>query len=128
MGWLSWERYRCITDCDLYPDECISEVLDQQAFMTSTILYNTFPDSILKQALQNLDLPLSGLRTSPLGRLRNLKTVTRIRDIHRYQTLGRGKYRVGRQNDSPQTLFVSRAFYNADEFLALDRETAKLVD
>ncbi|XP_046665284.1 alpha-N-acetylgalactosaminidase-like [Homalodisca vitripennis] len=27
MGWLSWERYRCITDCDLYPDECISEWL-----------------------------------------------------------------------------------------------------
>uniref|UniRef100_A0A1B6FU31 Alpha-galactosidase n=1 Tax=Cuerna arida TaxID=1464854 RepID=A0A1B6FU31_9HEMI len=27
MGWLSWERYRCITDCELYPDECISEWL-----------------------------------------------------------------------------------------------------
>lgn len=23
MGWLSWQRYRCITDCDLYPVECI---------------------------------------------------------------------------------------------------------
>lgn len=27
MGWLSWERYRCITDCDTYPDNCISEKL-----------------------------------------------------------------------------------------------------
>lgn len=23
MGWMSWQRYRCITDCDKYPDECI---------------------------------------------------------------------------------------------------------
>lgn len=23
MGWLAWERYRCITDCEKYPDECI---------------------------------------------------------------------------------------------------------
>ncbi|XP_048483935.1 alpha-N-acetylgalactosaminidase [Plutella xylostella] len=27
MGWLTWERYRCITDCKKYPDECISEAL-----------------------------------------------------------------------------------------------------
>lgn len=27
MGWLSWERFRCITDCKTYPDECISERL-----------------------------------------------------------------------------------------------------
>ncbi|GLV43492.1 uncharacterized protein CBL_04034 [Carabus blaptoides fortunei] len=27
MGWLSWERFRCITDCDLYPNECINEQL-----------------------------------------------------------------------------------------------------
>ncbi|XP_070507518.1 alpha-N-acetylgalactosaminidase-like [Chironomus tepperi] len=27
MGWMSWERFRCITDCDKYPDECISERL-----------------------------------------------------------------------------------------------------
>lgn len=23
MGWMSWERYRCIVDCELYPDDCI---------------------------------------------------------------------------------------------------------
>lgn len=23
MGWMSWQRFRCIIDCDLYPDECI---------------------------------------------------------------------------------------------------------
>lgn len=27
MGWLSWERFRCITDCETYPNECISEKL-----------------------------------------------------------------------------------------------------
>ncbi|XP_059059559.1 alpha-N-acetylgalactosaminidase [Achroia grisella] len=27
MGWLSWERFRCITDCKKYPQECISENL-----------------------------------------------------------------------------------------------------
>lgn len=27
MGWMSWERFRCITDCDKYPNECISERL-----------------------------------------------------------------------------------------------------
>ncbi|XP_049700732.2 alpha-N-acetylgalactosaminidase [Helicoverpa armigera] len=27
MGWLTWERFRCITDCKKYPNECISENL-----------------------------------------------------------------------------------------------------
>lgn len=27
MGWMSWERFRCITDCKRYPKECISENL-----------------------------------------------------------------------------------------------------
>ena len=27
MGWMSWERFRCITDCETYPDQCISEKL-----------------------------------------------------------------------------------------------------
>ncbi|XP_055918946.1 alpha-N-acetylgalactosaminidase [Eupeodes corollae] len=27
MGWMHWERFRCITDCKSYPDECISEDL-----------------------------------------------------------------------------------------------------
>ncbi|XP_075168178.1 alpha-N-acetylgalactosaminidase isoform X2 [Haematobia irritans] len=27
MGWMHWERFRCITDCKKYPDECISENL-----------------------------------------------------------------------------------------------------
>ncbi|CAH4029122.1 alpha-N-acetylgalactosaminidase [Pieris brassicae] len=27
MGWLTWQRFRCITDCKTYPDECISEAL-----------------------------------------------------------------------------------------------------
>ena len=27
MGWMSWERFRCETDCAHYPDTCINEVL-----------------------------------------------------------------------------------------------------
>lgn len=27
MGWLQWERFRCIVDCETYPDQCISENL-----------------------------------------------------------------------------------------------------
>ncbi|XP_030748155.1 alpha-N-acetylgalactosaminidase-like [Sitophilus oryzae] len=27
MGWLSWERFRCLVDCQKYPSECISENL-----------------------------------------------------------------------------------------------------
>ncbi|XP_039452051.1 alpha-N-acetylgalactosaminidase [Culex pipiens pallens] len=27
MGWMTWERFRCITDCKKYPTECISENL-----------------------------------------------------------------------------------------------------
>lgn len=27
MGWMSWQRYRCTTDCNLFPDECISDKL-----------------------------------------------------------------------------------------------------
>ncbi|KAJ8962660.1 hypothetical protein NQ318_001054 [Aromia moschata] len=27
MGWMHWERFRCLTDCKAYPDECISENL-----------------------------------------------------------------------------------------------------
>ncbi|XP_057661411.1 alpha-N-acetylgalactosaminidase-like isoform X2 [Diorhabda carinulata] len=27
MGWMQWERFRCLTDCDNYPDECISDKL-----------------------------------------------------------------------------------------------------
>ena len=27
MGWMTWERYRCITDCVTFPDGCISENL-----------------------------------------------------------------------------------------------------
>ncbi|XP_072943058.1 alpha-N-acetylgalactosaminidase-like isoform X2 [Epargyreus clarus] len=30
MGWLSWQRFRCITDCKKYPNECISEDLIQR--------------------------------------------------------------------------------------------------
>ncbi|XP_060833878.1 alpha-N-acetylgalactosaminidase-like [Rhopalosiphum padi] len=31
MGWLAWQRYRCITDCETYPDECVNEQLFMRA-------------------------------------------------------------------------------------------------
>jgi len=31
MGWMSWQRFRCITDCVARPDECISEQLFKTA-------------------------------------------------------------------------------------------------
>ncbi|KAK4884300.1 hypothetical protein RN001_000571 [Aquatica leii] len=30
MGWMSWQRFRCIIDCNLYPDDCISDSLFRQ--------------------------------------------------------------------------------------------------
>ncbi|XP_066933358.1 alpha-N-acetylgalactosaminidase-like isoform X2 [Clytia hemisphaerica] len=27
MGWLQWERYRCILDCETYPEDCIRDSL-----------------------------------------------------------------------------------------------------
>ncbi|CAF0822916.1 unnamed protein product [Brachionus calyciflorus] len=27
MGWMTWQRFRCVTDCKNFPDECISEKL-----------------------------------------------------------------------------------------------------
>jgi alpha-galactosidase len=27
MGWMSWERYRCIIDCETWPNSCINEDL-----------------------------------------------------------------------------------------------------
>jgi len=27
MGWLAWERFRCNTDCENDPENCISEKL-----------------------------------------------------------------------------------------------------
>lgn len=26
MGWMHWQRFRCLTDCVAYPDECIRYV------------------------------------------------------------------------------------------------------
>ncbi|KAI3386900.1 hypothetical protein SNEBB_004544 [Seison nebaliae] len=37
MGWMTWERYRCNTDCVNYPDSCISErlILEQAEYLIS---------------------------------------------------------------------------------------------
>ncbi|XP_044737417.1 alpha-N-acetylgalactosaminidase [Chrysoperla carnea] len=31
MGWMHWQRYRCIVDCKEYPDDCVSEQLFKKA-------------------------------------------------------------------------------------------------
>lgn len=31
MGWMSWQRFRCIIDCDERPDECIRQVVFKHA-------------------------------------------------------------------------------------------------
>lgn len=38
MGWLSWERFRCNTDCENDPDNCISEVLIRSVLSSSILL------------------------------------------------------------------------------------------
>ncbi|XP_050296611.1 alpha-N-acetylgalactosaminidase-like [Anthonomus grandis grandis] len=30
MGWMHWQRFRCLTDCVAYPDDCVSEKLFRQ--------------------------------------------------------------------------------------------------
>lgn len=27
MGWMHWQRFRCVTDCEVYPDECVRWVI-----------------------------------------------------------------------------------------------------
>ncbi|XP_055319555.1 alpha-N-acetylgalactosaminidase isoform X2 [Sitodiplosis mosellana] len=43
MGWMSWQRYRCIIDCDTYPYECISEWLFKNA--TDHIVANGYKEA-----------------------------------------------------------------------------------
>lgn len=42
MGWMSWQRYRCITDCGNFPNECISEQLFKDA--ADLIVRNGYKD------------------------------------------------------------------------------------
>merc|ERR1711862_508929 len=35
MGWLSWERFRCNTDCENDPEFCIGERLFKETFTSS---------------------------------------------------------------------------------------------
>lgn len=42
MGWLAWERFRCVTDCVSFPNECINEKLFKDMadrFVCLSILY-----------------------------------------------------------------------------------------
>lgn len=42
MGWMSWERFRCITDCEKYPDECIRSVENIVEFRVKHVRNNEF--------------------------------------------------------------------------------------
>lgn len=37
MGWMTWQRFRCVTDCATYPDSCVSHknVMDQAKLLVS---------------------------------------------------------------------------------------------
>jgi hypothetical protein len=58
LGWMSWQAFRCGTDCEAFPDSCISEGLYQQqaeALVSSGLLaagYNTIhlDDCIVEKA------------------------------------------------------------------------------
>jgi alpha-N-acetylgalactosaminidase len=47
MGWLAWERFRCVTDCKTYPDSCISEKL-----------FTDMADQLVKLGLKDLGYKL----------------------------------------------------------------------
>lgn len=32
MGWMAWQRFRCIVDCDRFPDECIRYLIEKLLF------------------------------------------------------------------------------------------------
>ena len=57
MGWMSWQRFRCETNCTKEPDACINEAL-----------YNTTADAIAA----------GGAVASPDGRLGGAAECTRV--------------------------------------------------
>jgi len=47
MGWLAWQRYRCITDCETYPDECVRYLCEYcEYIIVYTALYPTIVTTI----------------------------------------------------------------------------------
>ncbi len=42
MGWLSWERFGCVIDCQTFPDSCINERLYKE--MADRIVEDGFKD------------------------------------------------------------------------------------
>ena len=51
MGWLSWERFRCNTDCDQDPEFCIGENLFKQ--VSSVISYRQSSASLISRVPQD---------------------------------------------------------------------------
>ncbi|KAL1502107.1 hypothetical protein ABEB36_007301 [Hypothenemus hampei] len=43
MGWMHWQRYRCVVDCKAYPDDCIREELFRE--IADEIVNNGFKDA-----------------------------------------------------------------------------------
>nr|CAD7574261.1 unnamed protein product [Timema californicum] len=62
MGWLSWERFRCNTDCKNDPDNCISHPIRLQRIRSSTL-----PESVPTAASPvNLVPPFHSTKDQPL--------------------------------------------------------------
>lgn len=43
MGWMSWERFRCVTDCADAPNECLNEKLIME--MADALVANGFANA-----------------------------------------------------------------------------------
>ena len=39
MGWMSWEIFRCRIDCNVEPDDCISEKLYKESALKHDLAY-----------------------------------------------------------------------------------------
>ena len=61
MGWLSWSRFRCYTDCDADPENCLSERLLKT--VAEHLVNDGYRDAGCEQAWQ-LQLGLSSDATS----------------------------------------------------------------
>merc|ERR1719356_433200 len=71
MGWLAWERFRCNTDCENDPHNCISERLFMQMadLVISDGYYDagSFSQSVLHLNLSQANHPMGGVLASPFS-------------------------------------------------------------
>lgn len=53
MGWLTWERFRCNTDCDRDPDNCIRLIMNATNLIC-ILLRNIVDHDYLYNLIKNL--------------------------------------------------------------------------